>query len=200
MRHTALLLLALLVTPAATAADDARIAEIRQLYADAGQPGDACDGNPCETSVEFSRVLPGTGTQKTSIRFTYVEHRETEEHVYPTYHLRKAVVRYNIAAQAYYVEYLFEGLQPALAFHLQTDALVERRTYFEGERVVRIDVRPTADGEGQHTVRDTGFSDEEQQHARSVRSRAQAVVRLFDAVVSGADAEMGGWPDDLPMP
>jgi len=155
------------------------------------QLGDACEGSPCETTIVFERVLPGTGLQATRVWFVYVEHREQEEQVYPTYHLRKAVVRHNIAAQPAYGEYLYEGLQPRLAFHLRSDEHTEWRTYFDGDSPIRFDVRPTGEGEGGRTVQDTGFSPEELEYAASVRAQAEQLRRLFDTVVGSADAEMG---------
>jgi hypothetical protein len=186
--------------PAAASADGDRITAIRALYAEANHPGDACAGNPCETTTRFSRNLPGTGPQTTEIRFFYVEHLDHEEQIYGTLHLRKAVVRYNIAAQTYYVEYLYEGLKARLAFHLQTDAFSERRTYFDGDHPIRIDVRPTAEGQGEHTVRDQGFTAAEQIHARALRGHADQMLRLFEALVQTADSEMGAWPHELEAP
>ncbi len=193
-------LVALTITPALAADTEDRIGEIRQLYTEANQLDSGCAGEPCETTVRFERNLPATGPQTTRVTFVYVEHRDSEEQTYPSYHLRRAVVAYNIAAREYAVEYLFEGLQPTLAFHFQADELFERRTYFDGEAPVRIDVRPREPEAGERTIRDGGFTPEELEHCRAIRARADRVSRLFGAVLGTADSEMGGWPDELPLP
>ncbi len=195
-----LLLLSLLVTPVARASDDsveATVAEIRALYGQVGLAegdDDSCFGKPClEAETSFVRMMPGTGPQQTHVRFIYAEHLPDEDQVYGEAYVRKIVVRYNIAAQEYYVEYLYSGVEPKLVFHFQSDALTERRTWIKDGEAIRIDVRPKDEPE-EKVVRDGGFSVAEVEHVRSTWDRAAEFVTLFGSMVKTADGEMGGWP------
>lgn len=189
--------LSLLWAPAVHASDegvDAAVAEIRALYGQVGPSDDLlCFDRSClEAETTFVRMMPGTGPQQTQVRFFFAEHLPDEEQIYPEAYLRKAVVRYNIAAQEYYVEYLFSGVEPKLVFHFQSDALTERRTWIKDGEAIRIDVRPKGKPD-EKTVRDQGFSALEIGHVRSTWDRAAELVTLFGSMVKTADGEMGGW-------
>jgi hypothetical protein len=173
---------------------DAAVAEIRALYGEVGQGGgEECFGAPClEAETTFARMLPGTGPQITRVRFQYAEHLDHEELIYGTPYLRKAVVRYNVAAQEYYAEYLFAGREPKLVFHFQSDPTTERRTWFADGEALRVDVRTKGDAASK-VVRDDGFTAAEQGHFQSTIVRATELLALFGRLVGTADGEMGGW-------
>ena len=194
-----LLVLSLMWTPAVHASDegvDATVAEIRALYGQVGlaEGGDgACFGKPClEAETTFNRMMPGTGPQITRVHFFYAEHLPDEEQIYGEAYLQKAVVRHNIAAQEYYTEYLFAGVDPKLVFHFQSDPTTERRTWFADGKPIRIDVRPKGDAASK-VVRDTSLSAAELAHGRSTIERAGGILALFAGLVGTADGEMGGW-------
>ena len=176
---------------------EATVAQIRTLYNQVGLAeggDDLCFGKPClEAETSFVRMMPGTGPQLTHVRFFYAEHLPDEEEIYGQAYVRKAVVRYNIAAQEYYVEYLYSGVEPKLVFHFQSDAQTERRTWLDDGKAIRMDVRPKGDPVAK-TVRDGGFSAAQIEHVNGMITRADAYRALFSALVGSADGEMGGWP------
>lgn len=189
------LLLVLVAARCHASSTDEEVAEIRALYNGVGtSEDDSCFGKPClQAETTFMRMMPGTGPQQTHVRFYYAEHLADDEQIYATAYLQKVVVTHNIAAQEYYTEYLFSGLQAQLVFHFQVDHLTERRTWLGAGHPIRMDIRPKGKPEDK-TVRDTGFTAAELAHVQLTQARAADLIALFATVVKTADGAMGSWP------
>ncbi len=196
MRLTPILVLLVAATaaPAHASQVDDEVAEIRALYSGVGTAvDDACAGKPClQAETTFMRMMPGTGPQQTHVRFYYAEHLPDEEMIYPTPYLQKAVVTHNIAAQEFYAEYLFAGVEPQLVFFFQADHVTERRVWLSDGRAIRIDVRPKGKPD-EKQVRDAGITEAEVEHVRGIQARSIDLAALFATLVETADGAMGSW-------
>lgn len=105
--------------------------------------------------LRVSQNLPGTGGHFENVRFYYGEERQEEKdgeeyNPYPPHYLTFVSSKYNFAAREFYEEYLYDENGQVMFIYARTPDLDfpkmhELRLYFDGKRLLRLNVKEAED-------------------------------------------------------
>ena len=94
--------------------------------------------------------LPGTGGHHENVRFYYGEVSTEEDEIYPPHYLTFVSSKYNYAAREFYEEYLYDDKGRVMFIYARTPdvdfpKMHELRLYFDGDRLLRLNVKVADD-------------------------------------------------------
>ncbi len=133
------------------------IASIRKAYQDQkeviAQMSDnfPSEGIPPEYyHLHVVQNLPGTGGHHENVRFYYGEVETEEGEIYPPHYLSFVSSKYNFAAREFYEEYLYDNKGRVQFIYARTPdveftKMHEFRLYFDGDRLLRLQVKVADD-------------------------------------------------------
>ena len=178
-------------TPEASASAQ-EIARIRAAYrkaATAIQAGDSPDDLK-KLSLEFDRILPGSGPQRMRARF-YFQEAYTEQagggSGQPRFRAKpiKVELRYNFAAREFYREVFYMQGAPRFVFSREGtgEERLEDRLYFDSRR--RLVVRTESKGGGPAKARDgDALSAADRKAGRAALDLARDCARILDQALA----------------
>ena len=130
------------------------IASIRKAYQDQKEtiaqmsddfPGEGAP--PVYYHLHVAQNLPGTGPHHENVRMYYGELPSEEEgDPFPPHYLSFVTSKYNFAAREYYEEYLYDDKGQVMFIYAYTPnedltKILEFRLYFDGKRLLRLNVK-----------------------------------------------------------
>lgn len=143
-------------------AQQAEIAEMAEDFPYDGYP-------PCYYQLSVVMNLPATGLHRENIRMYFGEMAQDDEdnyNPYPPHYLSFLTTKYNYAAREFYEEYLYDKNGQVMFIYAQTpdidmSRMHELRLYFDGQKLLRLNVRATDELESYDdtAVKKIGFKD-----------------------------------------
>lgn len=143
-------------------AQQAEIAEMAEDFPYDGYP-------PCYYQLSVVMNLPATGLHRENIRMYFGEMAQGDEdnyNPYPPHYLSFLTTKYNYAAREFYEEYLYDKNGQVMFIYAQTpdidmSRMHELRLYFDGQKLLRLNVRATDELESYDdtAVKKVGFKD-----------------------------------------
>ena len=169
------------------------IAEMCETYPYEGMP-------PAFYHLRVLMNLPATGLHEENIRmyFGEMEQDEDEEdyNPYPPHYLKFLTTKYNYAARQFYEEYLYDKDGQLMFIYARTpdidmSRLHELRLYFDGQKLLRLNVKATPEGMDAEKVKAADFKDiytgatipeAYQQSCEQYQAKAKQFLSMFKSI------------------
>lgn len=111
--------------------------------------------------------LPGTGLHEENVRMYFGEQEQDDEenyNPYPPHYLSFLTTKYNYAAREFYEEYLYNKNGQLIFIYARTPDIDfgkvhELRLYYNGERLLRLNVKATAEGMDVEKIKASDFKE-----------------------------------------
>lgn len=127
--------------------------------------------------------LPGTGPHHENIRMYYAEVPSEEDVIYPPHYLTFVSSKYNFAAREFYEEFLYDDKGQVIFIYARTPdvdfpKIHELRLYFDGERLLRLNVKE----EGKDVYTGTTVPEQYAEFCSQYKARASRFLEEFKSI------------------